>query len=314
MKVSMIGSFQRYYSEICSLITSLQACGHTILSPANSKIVNSVENFVIFDSDNKALTPHQIQTETLNKILKSDLVYVYCPNGYIGRTTCYEIGVLRTTTIPLFFSEMPQDLPIFVDNSSIINPESFPEWIDRWKNLGKRSFEYSELLDIAKTRYPAKRVVICGSMAFYYEMEEIKKSLEANGVPAIIPKEEDVSVQKLDADGFVAFKRKVSMQYLSKIRENTTFGVLIINNKKNGKENYIGTNTLVEISMAFCWGRPIFLYNDLYAPMRDELEAWNAICLQRDISKLIQVYRGSRYQMEDPFKSGNEIEGQLYFN
>lgn len=29
---------------------------------------------------------------TLDKIIRADMVYVYNPNGYVGKTTCYEIG------------------------------------------------------------------------------------------------------------------------------------------------------------------------------------------------------------------------------
>lgn len=109
MKIAIIGSFRKYYSEIKEIIILFQKNGIEVVSPNNSEITDSIEDFVIFASDNKKLTPVEIQTETLNKILNADMVYVFDPEGYVGRTTCYEIGVLRTTNIPLIFMEYAEE-------------------------------------------------------------------------------------------------------------------------------------------------------------------------------------------------------------
>lgn len=95
MKISIIGSFRKYYEEIKQIIILLNKNGLEVLSPKLSEITHSIEDFVLFASDDVKLTPSEIQTNTLNKILKSDIVYVYNPEGYVGRTTCYEIGVIR---------------------------------------------------------------------------------------------------------------------------------------------------------------------------------------------------------------------------
>lgn len=317
MKISIIGSFQKYYQEICVLIEKLGSLGHNILSPTNSTIINSVNDFVIFESDNKSYLPYEIQTETLNKILQSEIVYVYCPNGYVGRTTCYEIGVLKTTIIPVIFSDMPKDLPIYISPNNIVPKEVFPMWLSNKIVDSKKGLQPVHNLDMCKSRFIKKRLVICGSMTFFDDMERIKSALEEFDIPAITPKEENSYIKKLTNIEFSAFKRKASMQYLSKIRENTCFGVLIVNNEKNGQKNYIGTNTLVEISMAFSWGRPIFLYNDYYEQMRDELEAWNAICLQQDLTKLVDYYNKRKYYIEDSNKNDREnncqVNGQLRY-
>lgn len=38
--------------------------------------------------------------------------------------------------------------------------------------------------------------------------------------------------------------------------------------------------------MAFTWNRKIFLFNDIYSPLKDELMAWDCICLNGDLNKL----------------------------
>ena len=51
MKVSIIGSFRKYYDEIKEIIVLLNKNSIEVLSPKLSDITHSVENFVIFASD-----------------------------------------------------------------------------------------------------------------------------------------------------------------------------------------------------------------------------------------------------------------------
>jgi hypothetical protein len=45
------------------------------------------------------------------------------PNGYVGRTTCYEIGRLVQAARPVYFSDPPDDLPLFVPQSHVLTPQ-----------------------------------------------------------------------------------------------------------------------------------------------------------------------------------------------
>lgn len=311
MKISIIGSFRKYYDKIKQVILLLRKNNIEVLSPRFSDITHSIDNFVIFKSDNQELTPEEIQTETLNRILKSDVVYVYNPNGYVGRTTCYEIGVIRTTEIPLIFKERPNDLPILVPKSEIMNPSKL---IFTLLNDTKWYFNSNRIL-IDKTRVKnemrSKNIVICGSMMFYNEMLKVSKLLNRCGIPTVVPKEESTEKENLTEEEFSIFKGKVSGQYLSKIRESSTYAILILNQEKKGICNYIGANTLVEISMAFCWGRPIYLFNGFYGPLEEELSAWNAICLHGNLDILVQNYKKDRYMFIDENLITVEIDGQL---
>lgn len=274
MKIAIIGSFRKYYSEIKEIIILFQKNGIEVVSPNNSEITDSIEDFVIFASDNKKLTPVEIQTETLNKILNADMVYVFDPEGYVGRTTCYEIGVLRTTNIPLIFMEYPVDIPIAVKANEIMNPSKLIYELLHNKVTFLSQPRVVIDKNKVKNEMKVKNIVLCGSMMFYEKMKDVAMCLNIAGIPTIIPKDETAEVNNLTSEEFNLFKRKVSNQYLSKIRESTTQSILVINEKKRGLENYIGANTMVEIAMAFCWGRTIYLLNDYYEPFKDELLAW----------------------------------------
>lgn len=64
---------------------------------------------------------HLVQTRIMALILGSDRVFVVAPGGYIGRTTCYEVGRVRQAQVPLYFSEQPRDLPILVPASHVVS-------------------------------------------------------------------------------------------------------------------------------------------------------------------------------------------------
>lgn len=313
MRISIIGSFRKYYDEIKKVIKLFEDNGIEILSPEFSIVTHSIDDFVVFASDNLQLSPADIQTETLNKILKSDVVFVYNPKGYVGRTTCYEIGVLRTTSISIFFLEKPKDLPINVDSNYIVQPK---ELVYLLKELAYKEYLLnSRQINIEKRRIKnemrLKNIVICGSMMFYQKMVDIAEYLKRFGVSVVIPKEESREKLLLSEEEFNIFKRKVSNQYLSKIRDSSTYAILVLNEEKKEVPNYIGANTLVEISMAFCWGRSIYLLNDYYEPLIDELVAWNAICLNGDLDKMIATYKKDRYKLIDKTAMGSEFKEQI---
>lgn len=130
---SIIGSFRKHYREVVSLIEGLEACYVHVLSPKRSSIVNHQEWFVRLQTDNPRHEPAEIQLIALHRILRSSFVYVFCPAGYIGKTTCYEIGRIQERRVPLYFSEHPEDLPIAVATSAIINPEKLVQYLVQHK-------------------------------------------------------------------------------------------------------------------------------------------------------------------------------------
>lgn len=313
-QVSVIGSFRKHYNEVVRIVNVLRKIGLNVASPNGSKVCNSVEAFVIFETDNQEFTPEEIQMITLEKILNSDAVYVCNPKGYVGKTTCYEIGFCYSRNKPLYFLEKPKDLPMPVDEEQIRSPEEFGKIV--LNNEQKVYMEFDMRIPAKKairniffantydnkTVVGKKKIVICGSMLFYDEMLDCQEILRKKGVKAIIPKEENGAVNLYDELAFREFKRKVSSAYLKKIREKDTIAVLIYNGTKKGQANYIGANTLVEIAMAFTWNRKIYLYNDIYEPLADELLAWECICLKGDMEKIILDMKQNDIEIEEKYK------------
>jgi hypothetical protein len=118
-KIAIIGSFRKHYDEVLAVIDTFSSAGLEVSSPARSRLMDASVEFVRLASDPPDSADVEIQFKALQKILQSDAVFVVCPEGYVGRTTCYEIGRIHDRGIPLFFSSLPLDLPIPVPASSV---------------------------------------------------------------------------------------------------------------------------------------------------------------------------------------------------
>ena len=135
-KLAIIGSFRRpNYPKVRSTIEAFRLAGLHVTSPAGTAITTG-EEFVRFESDPEDRSDVQIQTETLQRIFSADAVYVITgPNGYVGKTTCYEIGRVIQRQQPVFFDDFPDDLPVYIPPAYVVSPADFvlrySEWNER---------------------------------------------------------------------------------------------------------------------------------------------------------------------------------------
>lgn len=110
-----------------------------------------------------------------------------------------------------------------------------------------------------------KILIIC-SKAFYSEIPPIKEKLENMGHIVEVPNsyyEPDAEKKSwgLGTKEHAEFKAK--MFRMSEARIATMDAVLTLNFDKNGKKNYIGGATFIEIYEAFMKNKKIYLYNDI---------------------------------------------------
>lgn len=136
-----------------------------------------------------------------------------------------------------------------------------------------------------------KRIVLCGSMSSFGEMTEIAEELSEFGIPTVLPDTEGPEIGLLSYEEFLRWKLNASKRHLRRIRDNgKTFGILVVNQDKNDIKGYIGANTFAEIAVAFSHYINIYLLYDAPSLYREELEAWNAMCLGGNLSRLLSDY------------------------
>lgn len=120
------------------------------------------------------------------------------------------------------------------------------------------------------------KIVICGSMKVKDSLIKAKKELESIGYETELP------IECMNGEPKIVASRA----HFDRIVSPDTDAILVVNEEKNGIENYIGPNSFAEIAFAFYYHKKIFLLNDIYEPYKDELMGWNAISLHHNIEKI----------------------------
>lgn len=121
-----------------------------------------------------------------------------------------------------------------------------------------------------------KNIVLCGSMKVLSKIYEVRKLLQEMGYNVLLPKECIEGLPKVIA----------SRAHFDRIVDPQNEIILIVNEIKNGIENYIGPNSFAEIAFAFYYSKRVYLLNDIYKPYEDELVGWHVIPLKGNLNKI----------------------------
>jgi hypothetical protein len=145
------------------------------------------------------------------------------------------------------------------------------------------------------------KITICGSIAFYEQMLEIKQKLESLGHEVDLPPsevEDDqgkmISVAEYysrrkagqESDTWIWDRKEWAIRFHFKKIEWAD-SVLILNYDKNGVVNYIGGNTFLEIGVAFHFGKKIYLLNDIpEVSYKEEILGMKPIVIGSDLNNI----------------------------
>lgn len=144
-------------------------------------------------------------------------------------------------------------------------------------------------------------ICLCGSIAFYEDMLEVKRGLEARGhvvtlppseVPdatgVMIPVAEYYRIRKLanDDDTWVWDLKNVAMKnHFNKVADADA--VLLVNKEKNGVPGYVGANTFLEAGLALHLGKTLYFLHEIpQQSNREELFAMKPVILYGDLEKI----------------------------
>ena len=127
-----------------------------------------------------------------------------------------------------------------------------------------------------------KKIIISGSMLLLKKMKNIASQLIDMGYAVIIPEEADWN--NIPKEKFAERKKALSREYFNEIAKEDTHAILVVNDTKEERVNYIGASAFAEIAIAFYFSKKIFLLNDIYDPYKDELLAWGVIPLNGKLS------------------------------
>ena len=131
------------------------------------------------------------------------------------------------------------------------------------------------------------RIFVICSKAFYKNIPPIKEKLEEMGHTIELPNsyyelDDEKNACDLGSDEHTKFKSK--MLKMSSERMWRMDAVLTLNFDKDGKKNYIGGATFLELYEAFMQDKKIFLYNDIPEGMLfDEISGFSPVVINGDL-------------------------------
>ena len=143
------------------------------------------------------------------------------------------------------------------------------------------------------------KIVICNSAKFFKEALEAKEELEKAGHEAMthpmemffkgktIPVEEYYNARKKRWDEEIEkLKEDLMREHFNKIIDSDA--VLILNPDKDGKKNYVGGNSLIEMGIAFALNKKIFLLNPAPEDLSytEEIKGMKPMILNGDLEKV----------------------------
>jgi len=143
----------------------------------------------------------------------------------------------------------------------------------------------------------ATHIVICASLEFVYEAKKISSYLSLVGYNVVMPE-----TMAMILNGYVSLeqiiKEKKSGEIASRIIKQESLkthfrkisdgdSILVLNYTKNGIENYIGGQVLIEMAFAFILDKPIYLLHNIpKLPYSDVIKAMMPKLLQGDLNAI----------------------------
>ena len=132
-------------------------------------------------------------------------------------------------------------------------------------------------------------ITICGSCTFAEEMGKAADHLKKKGFEVFTPEPlvtEEWYQENHGRENFLEMKPVWTQNHFKRIQNSDA--ILILNHEKKGIEGYFGSNTLMELSVAFFLNKKIFLLHPINEehPHFEELIGMKSIVLNGDLDNL----------------------------
>jgi NTP pyrophosphatase (non-canonical NTP hydrolase) len=111
LQAVVCGSFRRDPGALYRDFLHLQAAGCTVVSPVDLDFVDEVDGFVIREEEQGRST-REIENLHLRAMERADLVWLHCPEGYVGNSAAMELGFAQGIGIRVFAKGRPTDVAL----------------------------------------------------------------------------------------------------------------------------------------------------------------------------------------------------------
>jgi len=135
------------------------------------------------------------------------------------------------------------------------------------------------------------RIALCASMGFAQEIFDVKDILEGKGHNIHTPNDTEDITKFIDGRVKEEDKMMDGKADYMKVYNHTISrmdAILVLNYPKNDIPNYIGANTLIEMSMAYVQEKGLFLLNPVpeMPYIKDEVIFMKPVVIHGDFDKI----------------------------
>ena len=140
------GSFRKHFNEIKKIHQLFTSAGIEVLAPEVSEIKAVEDGFAVLESDRES-DPRMIELlylHNLKKLGENGFSYFVNPEGYIGKSASYELGIAQISNTRCFFLEKLGDHPAYLHNNSVWKPENLVEFVRTYGKLPEPKVKRNE--------------------------------------------------------------------------------------------------------------------------------------------------------------------------
>lgn len=127
----ILGSYRRHFADIVQAKREFESRGISVLYPIETKCTGKRDGFVFLDGQ-LDLDPRAVELDFLHLLKacsKRGFAYFVNPDGLLGRSAAYELGVAQSLGVPCFFSTKVADLPAYIPPQAIRSAEELADFI-----------------------------------------------------------------------------------------------------------------------------------------------------------------------------------------
>lgn len=148
MRCVIHGSFRKNWEEIEQASYIFQKSGITVLAPKTGRPEVVQDGFAVF-ADEHGRDRREIEIEYLHQLKRlgtNGFSYFVNPEGKLGTSTSFELGIAQSLNIPCYFLRPLKDHPAYVPRGHILSPQDLADSIQEKKTLPQTSIRPKQRL------------------------------------------------------------------------------------------------------------------------------------------------------------------------
>ncbi|CAN5748876.1 hypothetical protein BH11PAT2_BH11PAT2_01440 [soil metagenome] len=131
------GSFRKHFDLIQEVHDTFMAGGIEVIAPKKSELISIENGFALLEGEENQ-DPRLIELlylHNLKKLGPNGFSYFVNPEGYIGKSASYELGIAQISNTRCFFYHELDDHPAYVHKNSVWSPNSLAEYLYQYNEL-----------------------------------------------------------------------------------------------------------------------------------------------------------------------------------